>query len=287
MQFALDDALKILFVDLLLGLAVYLFIRYGWTTVMSWYHREERRYDRVLNNQLLYDISPRIVLMLQIVLVVFAFLVPWQLLGHIVWGVVFAIASFFLPPLLIRHLEQKRRLRLELQLVDGLTTLASGVRASLTLLQSMELLVRNMRDPIRQEFAQLLREYQMGVDLNQAMRNTSNRIGSSHYRLVFTALEMHRVRGGDAGETLDRIAESVREIQRLEGKLDALTAEGRMQALMMAIMPIAILFLYYLIDSEGVTRLFTESLGRVVLLVAGLLILAGFLWIRKIMAVDI
>ena len=184
-------------------------------------------------------------------------------------------------------MEQKRRSKLEVQLVDGLTTLASGVRAGLTLVQSMDLLVQNMRGPIQEEFAQLLREYQMGVDLNQAMRNASNRIASPLYRLTFTAIEMHRVRGGNAGESLDRIAESVREIHRLEGKLDALTSQGRAQAWMMAGMAGVFIVMYYFIAPESVGLLFTNAWGRIILLAVVFLIVTGFLWIQRILDVDI
>ena len=136
-------------------------------------------------------------------------------------------------------------------------------------------------------YAQLLREYQMGVDLNQAMRNASNRIASPLYRLTFTAIEMHRVRGGNAGESLDRIAESVREIHRLEGKLDALTSQGRAQAWMMAGMAGVFIVMYYFIAPESVGLLFTNAWGRIILLAVVFLIVTGFLWIQRILDVDI
>ncbi len=151
----------------------------------------------------------------------------------------------------------------------------------------MELLLEHHRGPIRQEFAQLLREYQMGMDLNQAMRNASNRIGSPLYRLTFTAIEMHRLRGGDTAQSLERIADSVREIDRLEGKLDALTSQSRTQATMMAVMPIVFIVLLWMIDPEGIEQLFTHSLGRIMLLIVVALIVGAFLWIRRIMAVDV
>jgi tight adherence protein B len=119
------------------------------------------------------------------------------------------------------------------------------------------------------------------------MRNSADRIGSNHYRLLFTAVEMHRQRGGDVGRTLDSLGQSIREIQRLEGKLDALTAQGRYQARMMGALPALFLAVLYTIEPEGVTLMFTEAAGRIVLLIIGLLMLAGFAWIRKIMNVDI
>ena len=151
----------------------------------------------------------------------------------------------------------------------------------------MELLVRNTRAPIRQEFQHMLREYNLGIDIHQCMLNTSNRIGSSHYRLLFSAIEAHRKRGGDMAESLDRICDAIREIQRLEGKLQTLTAQGRNQAILMASMPVVILVIMYMIMKQETEQLFTDPVGRLLLLISAGLIGVGFLWIRKIMSVDI
>jgi tight adherence protein B len=262
-------------------------VRYGWPGLRALVRREEARYDRVLNRQLLLDIPPRMALGLAVAVVLVTAGMAYALIGGWIAATVGLVVGLGIPPLVLRHLEQKRAARLEGQLVDAITTLASGVRAGLNLVQAMELLAKNGAPPVSQEFGQLLREYQMGLDLNQAMRNAANRIGSANYRLLFTAIEMHRRRGGNTGESLDRISESIREIQRLEGKLDALTAQGRIQAWMMAAMPVVFLAMLYGIDPEGVTLLFVEPVGRMILLLIVLLIAGAFVWIRRILAVNI
>ncbi|MEM9882604.1 MAG: type II secretion system F family protein [Planctomycetota bacterium] len=273
--------------NVLVFLSAYLLVRHGKEPALRFRARQELGYDRVLRRQLRIDLAPRRAFTLAMAGVAAAagltFLLTFNLLAAAAAGA----AAYFVPHLVVRHLEQKRRAKLEDQLVDGLTTLAAGVRAGLNLVQAMEMLVENHDGPIRQEFEQLLREYQMGRDLNQAMRAASNRIGSPMYRLTFTAIEMHRQRGGDTAESMDRLAEAVREIKKLEGKLDAITAQSRSQASMMAVMPLVFLVILWLIDPEGITMLFTETLGRVLLLVVALLILGAFVWIRKIMAVDV
>ncbi len=267
-------------------LSVYLLVRYGWAWFQWWWVEQERHYDQVLNYQLLMNTNPRHAMILTLVAVGMVGLIGYAL-GGVVWFIPAMVVGFLMPWLIIKHMFQKRLEKLNTQLVDGITSLASGVRAGLTLVQSMELLVANHVGPMKQEFAQLLREYHMGLDLNQAMRNASNRIGLSNYRLLFTAIEMHRIRGGNTGESLDRIAESIREIQRLEGKLDAIPAQGRFQARAIALAPLGLLAIYYVVDPKAVQMLFTEPIGRVVLLVASLIILGGYFWIKKIMNVDI
>ena len=283
----MQDLLFRLGVSLLAAAAAWVMVRHGLPAWRRWAADEEARYDRVLRRQLLMDIHPRTAVYLAAGAVVVAFLLGLALLGSLIAGLILAALAFFMPRLVVSHLEEKRRLRLDSQLVDALTTMASAVRAGLNLVQAMELLVGNHIGPVRQEFGQVLREYSMGRDLNECLHAASNRIGSPLYRLTFTAIEMHRLRGGDTGESLDRIADSIRDIQRLEGKLDAMTAQGRMQAWAMAAMPLAFLGILYLIEPAGVTLLFTTTVGKLLLLIIVALIVAGYLWIKRIMAVDI
>jgi len=280
------QTLQVLF-TVLAGFAAFVLVRYGPRPIRAWLARQEEAYDAVLRRQLLMDVNPRMVIAAKAAFMVVAFLFGYALGENVIFGFVAAALAYGTPVLVVRHMAQKRREKLNTQLVDGLTTLASSVRAGLNLVQAMEILEENHTGPIKQEFGAILREYAMGLDLNQAMRNAADRINSPLYRLTFTAIEMHRIRGGDTGESLDRIAESIREIQRLEGKLDALTSQGRMQATMMAVMPLVFLGILYLIMPEQVTLLFTDNIGRLILLAVTIAIVGGFLWIRKIMTIDI
>lgn len=271
----------------LLFAAVFITVGYGLPELRAKHAKLYRSYDTALNQQLLMNVNPNHALLLTLcggfVVGLFAGLFT-ETVGL---GLVAGLGALALPPLIADHLKMRRIKHLDRQLTDGLTTLASGTRAGLTLVQSMNLVVQNSIGPIQEEFAQILREYEMGLDLNQAMRNASDRIGSHLYRLTFTAIEMHRIRGGNAAESMDRIAESVREIERLEGKLDALTAQGRMQATFMAIMPPVFLMIYYAIEPTAVDDLMNTGTGRIILAIVAALVLGGFLWIRKIMSVDI
>jgi tight adherence protein B len=266
--------------------AVLIFVAFCLPTVRSWYDNQVRLYDRVLVQQLLLDINPRIAVALAIVCVLLGAIIGYLIGSSMIIALIGAAIGYALPLLVVKHLAQKRYERLENQLVDGITTLSSGVRAGLTLVQSIELLVKNSVGPICQEFGQLLREYQMGLDLNHAMRNSASRIGSPHYRLLFTAIEMHRLRGGDTGESLDRISESIRELQRLEGKLESITAAGRKQAWLMSMMPFVLLGALYAVNPDDMSMLFTDPIGRICLMFAAAMILIGFLWIRQIMDVE-
>ncbi len=289
---ALDDkpSWRVLFWGIIASvvtfLAAFTLAFYGWKPAMAWVSRQEDMFDRVLRRELLMDVAPRTALIVSLAGGVLVAAVAWMALGPVAAVVAGAVAPFA-PGFVLRHMIRRRLDQLNHQLPDGLTSLSSGVRAGLNLVQAMQLLVRNSRGPIQQEFAQILREYEMGMDLNQAMRNAANRIGSPLYRLTFTAIEMHRIRGGDSGESMDRICEAVREIQRLEGKLDAVTSQSRAQATMLTFMPVVILLILMLVAPAQTNLLFESGPGKLTLVgVAGAVLVARW-WIHKIMQIDI
>lgn len=249
--------------------------------------RQEEQYDRILRGALLLDIQPRLATLatgaLMVAMGLLGFMFTASFFGFVAGMAVAAVT----PAVLLRVLRQRRLAKLEDQLVGGITTLVSGVRAGLNLVQAMELVARDGAVPLCQEFAHLLREYEYGVPLDEAMSNAGARIGSGDFRLLFSALQTHRERGGDLGQTLDRIAESIREIQRLEKRAQTLTAQGRATARWLGAMPVVIGAIYYMIDSSAVRSLFEQSSGNLILVGIVVMNICGFLWIKKIVAIDI
>ena len=255
----------------------------------------ERGFERDLQGSLMMDIRPRSVTYLTGLGMLLTATAGFFLLGQWVGAVLGLIGGAFLPPVAIAYLRRRRVAKLDEQLVSSIRTLASGVRAGLNLVQAMQLVARDGAVPVCQEYNHMMREYEYGVPLETAMANAARRIGSSDYQLLFAALLTHRERGGDLGETLDRIAESILEIQRLESRVKTLTAQGRTTARWLATMPGVVLGILYLIDSDQVRQLFalqTESghanvVGNLILGTIIILNIAGYLWIRKIVAIDI
>ncbi len=268
---------------LLVAMAAYV----GYPPLLAFVLHREETDGRVLRRHLLIDIRPRTVTIFSAIAIALIAALGWVLAGSWFGGLIGLVVGCLLPGAAIRVLRNRRLARLEGQLVSGIQTLASGVRAGLNLVQSMQLIARDGPNPLRQELAHLLREYEYGLPLPEAMDNASERIGSGDFRLLFAALQTSRERGGNLGDTLDRIADSIREIQRLEGRVQALTAQGRATARWLGVMPAVVLGIYYFIDSAGVQRLFTDDLGKVLLAVMIVLNVIGFLWIRKVVSIDI
>ena len=268
------------------GTAVTVYLGSG--PVIALIRWQEQQYDQVLRRQLLTSISPRLAIVMTGVLMALLAIMGYVVTNGFVGAVIGGAIGAFAPPMVVKAMRKRRLAKLEDQIVSGVQTLASGVRAGLNLVQSMGIVARDGPIPLRQEFTHLLREYEFGLGLADAMNNAVERIGSSDFRLLFSALQTHRERGGDLGETLDRIAESIREIQRLEKRVETLTAQGRATASALGIMPIVVLLLlYFLISKEGVMALFYTGMGKMLLVAIAALNVIGFLWIKKIVSVDI
>jgi tight adherence protein B len=260
----------------------------GYRPAAQLLRRQESMFEEVLQRRLLMDIRPRAVTLLSAAVMFLLALLMYALTRSSLGVVLGLAAGATAPALILRALRHRRLTKLDEQLVSGVQTLASGVRAGLNLVQSMQLLAQDGPPPLREEIAHLLREYEYGVPLEEAMDNAGTRIGSGDYRLLFAALQTHRERGGDLGETLDRIGESIREIQRLENRVKTLTAEGRATARWLgSLPPVVMAIIYFFVSPEGVIALFSEPLGKLIVLAIITLNIVGFLWIRKIENVDI
>lgn len=222
------------------------------------------------------------------ILVLGGFLTLTVALASLPIGLTTAILLFGLPWYVLRRMAEVRKNKLEDQLADAMVSLASAIKAGLSLAQSMEIIAQQSPAPISQEFRQLVGEYQLGKPLERCLRETKERLRSENFALFAAAMEASRESGGRLNETVDRIAHSVRELQRLERKIESETAQARTSAFYMALAPLFILALYYFfLDPINTERLFTTFVGQIMLSIAVVLDVVAYLWARKILTPEI
>jgi tight adherence protein B len=215
-------------------------------------------------------------------------IVMWVGAGLPVLGALTAVLLFCLPWYVLRRMAESRRQKIEDQLADAMVSLSSAIRAGLSLPQAMDILAKQCPRPISQEFQQVYGEYQMGKTMETCLKEAKERLRSENFALFAAAMEASRQSGGRLNETVERIAHSVRELQRLERKVQSETAQARKSAVYMAMAPAFILVLYYFaVDAESTARLFTEPMGQLILVAAALLNVLAYLWARKILSPDI
>lgn len=197
-----------------------------------------------------------------------------------------ALAGFYLPEVYVAYMRKRRRRIFSEQLVDGLVLLASGLRAGFSLQQALEMLVEESKAPLAQEFGLVINEYRLGVDLDQALRNCVERIEDQDLDLAVAAINITRQLGGNLSEIFERIVQMVRERQLLTGKVMALTAQGRMQAVVVGGMPYLFTLVLFKVDPALFRSMWTTLPGLCALLLVVALDTIGFLWVRRLVRIK-
>jgi tight adherence protein B len=212
-------------------------------------------------------------------------------LGLVLHSLIFAVAICLLlaalPWYIVRRLAQRRRQMIEDQLADSMVAFSNGVRAGLSIAQALDILAEQSPRPVRDEFRQIVAEFNLGKPLEQTLVAAKERLRSENFSLFAAALLASRRSGGKLNETVERIAHSVLEMQRLERKVLTETAQARKSALYMAIAPAIILVVYYFVAPDDTVRLFTTFLGQMLLSAALILNVAAYVWARLIVTPDL
>lgn len=187
----------------------------------------------------------------------------------------------------IGNLLRRRSKKFEDQLIEGLDLLSNSLKSGFSLFQGLKLLSEEMSPPISEEFHLVLQEMKLGLSLEESLQNLARRVKSEELNIVITAIEISQETGGSLSETLERVAFTLREKNKIFGKIKALTSQGRMQALIVGLLPVFLMFAILGIDSQFIMPLFSKPLGWIMLSVAVAMEVTGMVVIRKIMRVDV
>ncbi|WP_349771876.1 type II secretion system F family protein [Thauera sedimentorum] len=232
-------------------------------------------------------IDPRKLFVANIAVMALGAILVWSVTG----SAVVAVPAFFVLALLPRWmyaLFRRRRLdRFEQQLPDALMMTAGALRAGLGLNSALAQLVAETSPPISQEFGLMLREQRLGVALEQSLGNLNRRIATPSTTLVVSAMRIASETGGGLAETLERTAQTIRSRLQLEGKIRALTAQGKLQAWVVGALPLILMLVLNKMEPEAMSRLWHTREGWATLAVIGLLEFLGIYVIRRIVSIDV
>lgn len=202
-------------------------------------------------------------------------------------SLVTALAASALPYLSFHYLRKRRLHRLEAQLPDALLGLASTLRAGQSLSSALHHSAAQLQVPLAQEWRLMLREQRLGVSLEQALIHFAQRVPSESVVIVVSALRVAIETGGGLADNLERIGATVRASLHMHGKIDALTAQGRLQAWVVGLLPLALIGILQRLEPEAMALLWTSRPGWGVLATVFCLEALGLWWIRRIVAVDV
>jgi len=216
-----------------------------------------------------------------------AALAAWVLTGHWQLALLVALAAGALPSLLLRRLRRRRIEAFRQQMPDLLMLVAGGLRAGSGLGQALAQAAAEIELPARQEIGLLLREQRLGVALDEALGGLARRMPIEETTLFASALRIGAESGGSMAATLESLAEAMRRKLAIEGKIRALTAQGRLQAWVMGTLPAVLAALLFLVEPVAMRALVDTWQGWAVSATVIALQAVGVAMIRRIVAIDV
>lgn len=232
-------------------------------------------------------VDPRQLFAVNIAIMLLGAVLAWIVTGSLVVAVPVFFALALLPRLLYAGMRSRRRQKFEQQLPDALMMLSGGLRAGVGLNAAMQQLVSEAHAPLAQEFMLMLREQRLGVTLEQSLNNLARRMPTQTTVLVVSAMRIASDTGGGLAETLERTAHTIRSRLQMEGKIAALTAQGKLQAWVVSLLPILLMLVLDHMEPEAMHYLWHTRLGWATLLGIALLESLGVYVIRRIIAIDV
>jgi len=212
-----------------------------------------------------------------------AFLLTLNLLIALPVGMI----GYFLPRWYVGSRRRRRLAKINGQLEEMLTLVSNSLRSGYGLLQGFEYASRQISPPLADELKRMLQEANLGAGAETAIQALAERITSPDMEMVVTAIAIQRSVGGNLAQTLDGVAYTIRERDRIRGEIKTLTAQQRMTGVVIGALPIFVGLIMFAMNPDYMSPLFTETVGKVLLLIAAGLEVLGIFLIRSLMSFEV
>ena len=264
------------------GTLAFVGLRYSLAPIADYLARERAALQETMKDLFLVSLDPRWVVLGKYVLAPLVALAALALTRSLVLAAALGFVLHQAPGWFLKYEKERRRQRLEAQVLDLITSITTTIRSNMNLRQSIDEVAERMPAPMREEFDIVRQRLDFGEGMEAALKACDLRLEIPKLSLVLQSILVSERRGGDLAQLLDRIFQSLREIERVEERVKTETSGVRLTARLMAAMPAVVCFLLYLASPEHVLTLFTTFLGNVVLLIAAVLDYAGFAMIKRL-----
>jgi tight adherence protein B len=200
---------------------------------------------------------------------------------------VVALIFGFMPLGWLLWRRRSRFKRFAKQLPDALELVGRALRSGHSLASGMHVVVSEMPPPISIEFSNVYESQNLGIPIEQAMKDMLTRMPNLDLKFFVTSVVIQRQTGGDLAEILDKISHIIRERFKILGQVQALTGEGRISGIVLMALPIALFFVVYHLNPDYIMLLFTDPLGRKMIAAAAVLQVMGAISIKKIVSIKV
>ncbi len=232
-------------------------------------------------------VDPQRLFLLNIFSIVIFSVFAW-LLSHN-WIIVIAVAlgMLALPWWIYKAIRKRRFKKFEQQLPEALLAIASSLQSGASLPMAFESLVTEQPQPLNQEFELLMRQTRIGVDMETGLSNMEKRLPIPDFIIIVSAIKISREVGGNLIEVMETLAQTLRRKATMEGKIESLTSQGRLQGKVMTGLPILLGVVLMQIEPEAMSKLFTTPIGWGTLAIIVVMEFLGYMTIQKITSIDV
>ncbi len=221
---------------------------------------------------------------------VVAIAISAAILGYLLFGAVIGLVGFLVPLLgakaFLDFKASRRNKAFGDQLSDALTIMSGALRSGFGVGQAIDTVGEEMDAPLGQEFRRAILETRLGRDVEDALDGIARRVQNEDFAWVVDAMRINRTVGGDLAQILDQVGETIRARNRLKRQVSALTAEGRISAMVLGFLPIGMGLILFTSNPDYMKPLFSRTIGWIMLGVAVALLVSGALWLKKLIDVE-
>lgn len=226
-------------------------------------------------------------ILIRIVATVLSFLLGWLIPGNILGGIFLAVIVTMVPRILLDRAIAQRQKNFHTQLLDVLLLIKGAVQAGYSLMQALDLAVKEIPAPASEEFGRVLREIRIGITLEETFLNLAQRMENDDLQIVMTAIIINSQVGGNLSTVLEASISTIRDRMQLMGEIRALTSYGSYVGYFLTLIPFVAGVLIFLVSPGYFDTVKTSSLTQIIFLAAFFGIFIGNIWIRRIVRIRV
>ncbi|MFC6038753.1 type II secretion system F family protein [Paenisporosarcina macmurdoensis] len=223
----------------------------------------------------------------RVMLFIICLLIGYFLEVHVIFTIMGGIIGFHLP---IIYVKKKRKKRLQMasnQLGEALGTMANSLRAGFSFMQTLNMVAKEVEEPLGPEFLKALQEINYGITVEEAFHNLLERLPDKELEIVLNTLIIQRATGGNLAVLLETMQETIFDRSRVKDEVKTLTAQGKMSAMIITILPLALALYLKFVNPEYFQLLFTHPLGWAMVIMGSISIMLGWFFISKIVQIEV
>ncbi len=231
--------------------------------------------------------KPEEFLLISIGLFVLGFIIMYLLTNLFPIGILGGVIGFILPDTYIGSIKRKRGIKLNNQLPEALDVISNGLRAGLSFSQAVSIAGKDLESPISDEFTKIIRDNTLGKTMEDSLLDFTKRTDDEDVDMFVTAMIIQRQVGGNLAEILDTISNTIRERVRIKGEVRTLTAQSKLSAIIISLLPIMIALALSVINPRYIGVLFTNILGLVMVGMAVIMMIIGIYIMMRLVKLDV